>query len=444
MTLTLRIDNYDTLESGGPTWITLNQRGASIGRRAAMDWVLPDPAKHISGHHFDVAFRDGSYWLTDVSTNGTFLDGQRHRLEGPTRLEGGERLIVGHYVIAVEVTLDPAQTPQPSASVHGWTVGVSSPAPDESDPWDLGDGPLNPVNPLPGPGNNPHHLDEVAQDFVPLQRPTIPPGQVGLPVQTPPTEGYGQGVQQPPAAPAGAGPVSHPPFVPPPTHQPNVGPFPGAPHHAPTPQPVAVRAPEPQVAPDDMGRAVLQAFCQGAGLNPADAAGVDPVALAEALGRMVRLSADEIMRMLQDRANVKQFTRGGERTMRSATGNNPLKFLPDSGQALETMFLKHRDGFMTGPDGFENALKDVRLHQVAVFAALQPALARVLEGLAPDDIEGRDTDSSAILGSGRGRHWDTFVKRWDEKAGQGDHGMLDAFLQAFSEAYMEASKSTSA
>ena len=78
---------------------------------------------------------------------------------------------------------------------------------------------------------------------------------------------------------------------------------------------------------------------------------------------------------------------------------------------------------------------------MAVFAALQPALAEVLRGLAPDDIEGRESTSGNLLGSGKGKHWDTFVKRWDEKAKQGDHGMLDAFLLAFSRAYTEASKS---
>ena len=65
MTLTLRIENFDTLEDGGPTWVTLEQQGASIGRRSAMDWVLPDPAKHISGHHFDIAFRDGALYVAE-------------------------------------------------------------------------------------------------------------------------------------------------------------------------------------------------------------------------------------------------------------------------------------------------------------------------------------------------------------------------------------------
>jgi type VI secretion system protein ImpI len=445
MTLTLRIENYDTLEDGGPTWITLNQAGAQIGRRAAMDWVLPDPAKHISGHHFDIAFRDGAYWLTDVSTNGTFFQGQRHRLDGPQQLNGGERLVVGHYIIAVELAGGGVGTPaQDQASVHGWTVGPSSRAADDGDPWDFGGEQMDPVNPLPNPASDPHHLDDVAQEFVPLQRPTMPPGAQALPVQQPQQVAPAPpSVQQPPVVQSGAAQLSHPPFVPPPQAMPT----PPAHDPAPVPQPQPAPIPQPVSPPvqqqpamqiGDVGQAMLDAFCRGAGLNPAAAQGSDPIVLAEKLGQSARVAAEEIMQMLQDRANVKQFTRGGERTMRSATGNNPMKFLPDTVQALETMFVKPRDGFMTAPDGYENALKDLRLHQMAVFAALQPALAEVLKGLSPDEIEGRQTNSSNLLGGGKGRHWDSYVKRWDEKAGKGDHGMLDAFLQAFSRAYMDA------
>ena len=141
--------------------------------------------------------------------------------------------------------------------------------------------------------------------------------------------------------------------------------------------------------------------------------------------------------MLKDRSAVKQFTRGGERTMRSATGNNPMKFMPDTGAALEVMFLKQRDGFMHGPDGFENALRDIRRHQTAVFAALQPALAELLSNLSPDEIEA--AVGGGFLGTGsRAKYWDAFVARWDEKASVGDNGMLDAFLQAFAESYAAA------
>lgn len=395
MTLTLRIENFDVLDHGGPTSIVLDRKGADIGRGKGMDWVLPDPGRHISSRHFTVAFRGGAYFLSDTSTNGTFVQGSSHRIQGEHQIKTGDRFTVGHYVIAADVrTAAPVQqptTPTQSPSMLQTPPGMQAPAPapapavDDNDPWDFG-GPAEPINPLPQ-RSNPHHLDDVAQDFVP-----------SVPMPNP------EAASVPPHG-----------FQPSPFQQPQ----------APTPAPVAG------------GDAILRAFCEGAGLNAADYHGVDVESLARDLGAVVRGSSDEIMTMLKDRAAVKQFTKGGERTMRSATGNNPMKFLPDSQQALETMFLKHRDGFMKGPDGFSNALRDVRRHQSAVFAALQPALASLLSGLSPDEIE--DSAGSGILGgASKGKFWETYVERWDAKAEAGENGLLDAFLTAFAKSYAAA------
>ena len=182
---------------------------------------------------------------------------------------------------------------------------------------------------------------------------------------------------------------------------------------------------------------MFRAFCEGAGLPSDQYTPAEAEALAYQLGQCMRIATEEIMTMLQDRSAVKQFTRGGERTMRSATGNNPLKFLPDPPQALEALFLQPRDGFMTGADGLQNALRDLRQHQAAVFAALQPALAQLLAGLSPEEIA--DEAGGGLLGgSNKSKAWDSYVERWDGKANAGDNGMLDAFLDAFSKAYAEA------
>ncbi len=366
MTLTLRIENFDVLEHGGPLSITLNQSGCEVGRGRGMGWVLPDPARHISSHHFSVVYQDGAYWLTDVSTNGTYLQGSPYRLQGPHRIAPGDRFTVGHYVILAEA--------------HA----VAHPAPSaEADPWDFGLAPV-PVSPVMPPRQT-QWLDDVARDFVP----SVPMPQ---PVPSAPPQ-----------------PLTYAP--------------PGMP---PTPVPVAVG-----------GQDFVRAFCEGAGLDPADYATVDADRMARELGRAMRNATSEIMLLLRDRSAVKQFTRGGERTMRSATGNNPMKFLPDAEQIIEAMFLRRRDGFMEGAEGLGNALADIRRHQAAFFAALQPALAAVLSGLSPDEIE--DGAGSGILGgASKGKLWETYLQRWDAKVEAGEHGMLDAFLEAFAKHYAAA------
>lgn len=473
MTLTLRIENFASLDDGGPLWLSLDRRAASIGRGRSMDWVLPDPAKHISSHHFNVTYSDGTYWITDVSTNGTFLQGQRHRLEGPYGLRDGDRLLVGHYIIAVQIVAQPMPAdPFGGQAAAGWSA--PPPMPEESDPWEFGAAAPPPVAP-PRPPSTPTGagFDTMGSDFMPLQQ----PGQYGG--GGPGSRGHGASIQSPgwpqsdpaqamphpsaiqqPGLPQHSPPVTMPPFgaqspiAPPPALQmPGFAAPPAPPDAAQAaPAPVAPAPPVPQAVnpaaqPGHMPQMpplapgqdpFVAAFCAGAGLPPQAASQIPPEALAHMLGQVVRVSAEEIMRMLQDRANVKHFTKGGERTMRSATGNNPMKFLPDPEQAIEAMFLRPRDGFMTGPDGFKHALKDLSAHQQAVFAALQPALASVLDGLSPSQIEAAETTGNLLGGSRKGKAWDQFVKRWDEKENAGDHGMLDAFLTAFARAYAQA------
>ena len=57
----------------------------------------------MSSKHFEIRFRDGGYWLHDVSTNGTYVNGAQYRLDAPYLLRDGDRLGIGPYVIAVEV-----------------------------------------------------------------------------------------------------------------------------------------------------------------------------------------------------------------------------------------------------------------------------------------------------------------------------------------------------
>ena len=122
--------------------------------------------------------------------------------------------------------------------------------------------------------------------------------------------------------------------------------------------------------------------------------------------------------------------------MRGASDNNPLKFLPDPEQAIEALFVKPRAGFLTGAAGFEEALSDLRRHQTALFAALQPALIELLHDLDPGRIEA-EARGSALTGGRKGRAWETFVQSWDAKTAS-ENGILDEFTRLFAAAYRTA------
>ncbi|MFG5384652.1 type VI secretion system-associated FHA domain protein TagH [Yoonia sp. R2-816] len=413
MTLTLRIENYDSLPDGGPTSATVTGAGMSAGRSAAMDWTLPDPQKHISGHHFDISYRDGAYWLTDVSTNGVFLDGQRHRIEGAYQLKQGDRFQVGNYFIVVDLGAGIAAAPPPPQAM--------TPAPqfEDSDPWAVSSTPAAPVDVSPRP--DPRAFEDFASDFI--VNPVAP--------QPAPAPEPSPSAPVPAAAPSPFG-ASDSPF--------GDSPIPAAPSPmpGPTPQQPQAATPSPTPAPPpDNGAAILKAFCEGAGLPPPPPGSTaDGEALARELGQTMRTAAAELMALLQDRAAAKKFTRGGDRTMMGAANNNPLKFLPDPTQALEVMFVQPREGFMTGGEGMTSALNDVKTHQMAVFAAIQPALIKLLADLAPEAIE--ESTGGGLLAGGRRKAWEEYVKRWDAKVANHENGMLDVFLQHFAESYAAA------
>ena len=192
----------------------------------------------------------------------------------------------------------------------------------------------------------------------------------------------------------------------------------------------------PQAAPPADPSAVLRAFCEGAGLSIEYSQNVAPEDLARNLGQALRAATTHIMAALQDRAAARHFTRAGERTMRGATDNNPLKFLPDAEQAMDALFLRPRAGFLTGADGFDAALWDLRRHQSALFAALQPALLALVEDLDPGRIDA-EVKGAALMGNRKSRTWDEFVTRWDAKTAS-ENGMLDEFIRLFAQAYRKA------
>jgi type VI secretion system protein ImpI len=79
-----------------------------IGRDSLMKWCLPDLDRVVSGKHCEIRYRDGAYWLYDVSTNGTFVNNDARRLHAPHRLRDGDRIAIGPYVIAASVEEAPA------------------------------------------------------------------------------------------------------------------------------------------------------------------------------------------------------------------------------------------------------------------------------------------------------------------------------------------------
>ncbi|TPI76980.1 type VI secretion system-associated FHA domain protein TagH [Mesorhizobium sp. B2-8-9] len=112
MFISLQISNVDRLPGGTAASYAARDRSFEIGRENC-DWTLSDPDKFISGRHCEVRYQAGSFWLYDVSRNGTFVNGSSQRMSGPHRLAQGDRLLIGRYVVGVSIENERAATGHP-------------------------------------------------------------------------------------------------------------------------------------------------------------------------------------------------------------------------------------------------------------------------------------------------------------------------------------------
>jgi len=80
---------------------TLSQGTLSIGRAPGNDWVLADPDRQLSKTHCVIVAAGGRYMLTDLSTNGVYVNGATERVprEGQIELTDGDDFRIGEYVI---------------------------------------------------------------------------------------------------------------------------------------------------------------------------------------------------------------------------------------------------------------------------------------------------------------------------------------------------------
>jgi len=105
--------------------IVLRAAGATIGRAPSNDWVLPDPQRYVSARHARIAWRNGQYFVEDLSTNGVYVNEDERPLgkDVARQLCSGDVLRVGEYQLVVAVEEDPRQ---PSAAVQA--TSASGPA----------------------------------------------------------------------------------------------------------------------------------------------------------------------------------------------------------------------------------------------------------------------------------------------------------------------------
>jgi type VI secretion system protein len=378
-----------------------------IGRAIENDWVLIDPTCQVSKRHCALSHESGQFIITDLSTNGVFVDDESMPVGcGAIRpLINGQTLQIGIYRFAVsvdtgEATVDVAPR-RSEVSVSSILYGTAP---------DVGAG-------LAGTLRR-SHADWLASvpaggfDRAHATRPLgwdAPPEVGTLAVETRAAPEFGQsGLADRSEQAAAVQAVVRLPdsrqTLPSDWNEPVTTSRPEGERN------VSVLRPVGQ-ATDNQGarQRLIAAFLDGAGL-PSDALDAmnQEIAFRE-VGRMLRATVEGTRRLLDCAALFETEFAIVQKTGHAA-GNNVLKSSTDPASALQSLIGPPRPGFASGAATMSESFAEITAHQMALVAAIGDVLARIAADLDPASIRARsEAEHRSLLASRRkARCWDAF------------------------------------
>jgi type VI secretion system FHA domain protein len=105
MRLVLSVTSFQKALMGNENRHVFDETGGVIGRARRSDWVLPDPERFVSGTHAEISFDGERFYITDVSTNGLFLNDYSVPLGkgGRWPISNGDRIALGDFELLAQI-----------------------------------------------------------------------------------------------------------------------------------------------------------------------------------------------------------------------------------------------------------------------------------------------------------------------------------------------------
>ena len=476
MPVTLKFQSTG-LVPGDARPVPMQGRSLTVGRGPANDLVLPDPDRTLSKSHCVIEDHNGNVVIVDLSTNGTFLNYSKIPLgKTPTPLNNGDVLTLGGYELLVEIQDELAgfDTLAAPAAQDFVSPGQAQNAPDpmalldDAGPGgdfldDLLGAPEGPKGPSQLDYSDPINelLPPAGEDEDPFFQKAADPsagqgasfGQHNPSVQdgfTPAPTAPSQNLipddwddllePEPPAAtpapqPAAPAPT---PAAPPPLAAP--------PPTATAPAPVAPAAPAEEdektsVTPALMSgdQSAAKAFLASVSDDAIEIGDEDLQTTMARMGRVMKAMITGLREILMTRTSIKSEFRI-EQTMISAGGNNPLKFSISAEQAIEALVKPATKGYLGAETATEQALNDIKAHEVAMVTGMEAALKGVLARLDPKVLEEKIETGGGLGGLLKGkkaRYWEVYEKMFAEISDQAENDFHELFSREFARAYKE-------
>jgi predicted component of type VI protein secretion system len=185
------------------------------------------------------------------------------------------------------------------------------------------------------------------------------------------------------------------------------------------------------------GEDLWRGFLKGAGITLPLPEGPS-IELLSTIGTMLRIAVDGFHRLVAMRTVAKDEIQA-QMTMIQVPGNNPLKFAPDAGVALQLMLKPPARGFLAGPAALRGAVIDLQSHQVGVMAGMRSALEAVLDRFDPVKLEetlGTQSVFESLRPARRkARLWELYLEHFRSLRQEAQEDFQHFFGKAFREAY---------
>jgi type VI secretion system protein len=450
MAIKLRVISEQYRELGENRSRVFGVNGGTVGRAPGNDWVLPDPRRVVSGHHFEVRFHGGKYWLIDTSTNGVFVNDADEPASDAGRIElnDGDRLRVGDYDILVSldnrIDFLPTTGDEQSAAKHlDSDIGHSLNFDNLFTPREAGDSGSLPIGNAFGVHVN---VETRAKLLETLQRnlessgdSSFDPTRTGRIDSVVPGMEPADGGEQAPAPPSLSRPV------------------PGNQDWALRTRQITREELEDSLARRKMRvdarerslpfhqqastwadlHSAVQAFCRGAGIDQATLSPEAQAMLPLVAGQLLREAVVGLNDILRARATGAAAAAVAAVPVAPGNSSNPLRSSTSIEQALQRLFEAHGRLFAGPVDSLRDVLQDTRDHETALAAGMKAGLDSVLGQLAPANVADQFEQGRARqLAPGqdpRPRYWEHYSEFYRLLTQQpaGAEEMPRSFTEAF-------------
>ena len=363
---------------------TFKQAGGVIGRGEDCDWFIPDRKRHLSNHHALISYREGTFFLTDTSSNGiqSSASGARLHKGGTVRIEHGSVYALGDFEIRARLVHAPA-----TLDVEvGRPQAAGSIIPDDS----FLD--LDPLNALDQQERVYSEIDELISPRTVLEDTRQRADYARIDMES----------------------LMVPELIDAPAEL------------APAPAPKAV---------ERQSDGFWEKFADALGVDLKGLDHDDKEALALSAARLLKQSVGGLQQSLRTRRELKNELRLAQTSVQGSQ-KNPLKFAVDASEALGILLQLNKPGQLPAEQAISRAFRDLQAHQVALLTASRAAVRGTLEHFSPQHLTLRfERDNKPLLATSGGR-WRAYG-RYHQALRQDDDWSERLLARDFAQAYEE-------